>query len=198
MALDDTYGENYQKTFGALDYEPFRLIRTFCRFIIPPMRVLIIGAANPRQVKIFNDRGDEVYAIDISEYAVKKSQELCCKLKNYYVSQGDVRNLNFQNKWFDISLCRYIMEHYDLRTNTKILEELARVTKKFIIVGVSTTDVRPFRLNADPTHQTYLSYRAWTEFFKSLRFVKVISESRTKESWILKPLEMSKELKEWI
>jgi len=198
MDIGKIYGKDYQEKFGALDYEPFRLMRTFCRFLIPPMRILIIGAAKPRQIKVFSDRGDTVIAIDISEYAVEKSRELCRRFKNYHVMVGDVRNLDFEDKTFDISFCRYIMEHYDLETNRKILAELARVTKRFIIVGVSTSDVKPDRLNADPTHQTKMTFKAWTKFLKSVPYIEVLSGSKPKEVWILKPKEIREEIDKWL
>ncbi|MEM4534991.1 MAG: class I SAM-dependent methyltransferase [Desulfurococcaceae archaeon] len=195
---EEKYGKEYQERFGALDYEPFRLMRTFCRELIPPMKILIVGAANERQISTLMKRGDQVVAVDISEYACEISRKRCGKYRNYQVIQGDVRDLKFEPKTFDISFCRYLLEHYDLETDKKILSELCRVTKKFIIVGVSTTDVRPDRLRADPTHQTYLSFRAWTEFFKSIPFVKIVNQSRTKEAWLLAPVGNYKGLEEWV
>jgi ubiquinone/menaquinone biosynthesis C-methylase UbiE len=189
MRETETYGREYQEEFGALDYEPFRLMRTFARHLIPPMKILVVGAANPKQVSALVKRGDEVIAIDISAYACQVSKKMCSSLKSYDVVLGDVRRLPFRDGSFDLSVCRYLLEHYDLRTDVEILRELCRVSAGHLIVGVSTLDVRPNRLKADPTHQTFMTFKMWTKFFKSLKFLEVLSESREKEAWILKPVQ---------
>ena len=194
----EIYGKSYQEKFGALDYEPFRLMRTFSKHLIPPMKILIVGAPKPKQVSTLVKRGDEVFCVDISDYAVNLSCQLCRGMKNLNILKGDVRKLQFPDKFFDLSIVRYLLEHYDLETDRKIIKELCRVTKKFIIVGVSTTDVRPERLKADPTHQTYLSFKAWTEFFKSIPFVEIVNESKSKEAWLLRPVEFTANLEEWV
>jgi len=41
MTLTETYGKEYLEEFGALDYEPYRVIRTFVKNILPPMKILV-------------------------------------------------------------------------------------------------------------------------------------------------------------
>jgi len=177
----ERFGEEYQKTFEALDYEPFRLIRTFTRYLLPPLKILVVSAPTKnRQVVTFKNRGDSVTFVDISPYAVKLGS------KFGKVIEADVRELPFENSAYDIAICRYLFEHYPLSDVSTMINELLRVVSHWLIVGVSTTNVRPERLKADPTHVTFMSFEEWTKFFKTFPQFTVVSSVKDKEVWLLK------------
>lgn len=49
---------------------------------------------------------------------------------------GDVSNINFENDSFDCTTCLEVIEHIPYKLYSKVLLELARVTKKYIIISV--------------------------------------------------------------
>jgi len=180
MTLTETYGKEYLEEFGALDYEPYRVIRTFVKNILPPMKILVISApVSKRQTVTFQKRGDFAVFVDINKYAVKRG-------KNFgTVILSDANSLPFVDSSFDAVICRYLFEHYGIPEINKFLREFNRVTKKWCLIGVSTSNVRPERLNADPTHRTRLTFRDWSRVLNKSPYFKLVSENRGKELWLL-------------
>ncbi len=200
---EERFGKEYQEEFGALDYMPWRPIGWFWKYLVPPMRILVVGAPLPKHIGVFVERGDDVYFIDISDYAVKKSissivQRYGSLPKNIHILKGDIRKTEFPDKFFDLVICRYILEHYGPEENMKILREIYRITKKYAVIGVTTLDVKPDHLEADPTHVTKWTFNQWKSFIESSGLFRILAKKKSSEIFFLEKIDTEKTLGKWL
>jgi ubiquinone/menaquinone biosynthesis C-methylase UbiE len=80
---------------------------------------------------IIQRKGNQVFNIDISDLALKKSKELNPKVN---VMVSDVPPIPFENDAFDVVIATEIVEHY--KEPEKLIEELKRVSNKRVIISV--------------------------------------------------------------
>jgi ubiquinone/menaquinone biosynthesis C-methylase UbiE len=79
---------------------------------------------------------DEVYLVDFSEESLKIAKRLFdyFGVKGHFI-HGDIRDLEFKNKFFDLSFSGGLIEHFEDSQKIKILEEKKRISK-FILTQV--------------------------------------------------------------
>lgn len=88
-----------------------------------PKKVLEVGIGNKTVLNYLKNQGIEVLTLDINE-----------KLKPDIV--GNVLKMPFQDNSFDIILCAEILEHLPFEEFDKALEELERVSKKYVVLSL--------------------------------------------------------------
>lgn len=98
--------------------------------------LLDVGCAEGFCIKIiknkFNLKPNQIVGLDISRnYILKAKNKGRCSL----LIVGDANNLPLKDKSFDLVLCQEVLEH--ILTPKKALEELMRVSKKYIILTVA-------------------------------------------------------------
>ena len=108
----------------------------------PGMRVLDAGCGTgvvTRRMAIRVSPG-EVHGVDIDPLFVEEARKVAAKERasNIEFSLGNVDDLKFEDRFFDLSYCRLVLMH--VRNLVKTVAELRRVTKSGGIVAVSDQD----------------------------------------------------------
>ena len=94
-------------------------------------RVLETGCGNGKNLSAILGKGFEVYAVDYSEEAVKRSVELTEKLgEKINCSVQNLASLNFEDNFFDAVFCFHVLGHLIEAERKKAASEVYRVLKK--------------------------------------------------------------------
>ena len=80
-------------------------------FIAPNARVLIVGCGNGIEIEWFAKRSASVSAIDVSEKAIDKANEISDSLDNVTCLLVDGRTLPFDDDYFDLVFMHDVCEH---------------------------------------------------------------------------------------
>jgi 2-polyprenyl-3-methyl-5-hydroxy-6-metoxy-1,4-benzoquinol methylase len=106
------YEQLYRKRADPWDYYSAaeqakynRMIEMAKRFQPSPLRVLDVGCSLGCLTEKLADYAPDVYAFDIAESAVQRTQERCDRLKsktNFHVELGDAVHPNHPNAYFDV------------------------------------------------------------------------------------------------
>ena len=141
----DIFLQSYFKsdpTFGKI------IEKCIKKYIVPSqylhvntMRILEIACYSGKDTRYIAQKfpDAEVIGVDLSSYVVKKAQEYSNILntKNHKLFVGDAFNLNFPDKYFDISFHNGFWIYFDDDMDIKKLwAEQKRVTKKFAVICV--------------------------------------------------------------
>ena len=97
-------------------------------------KILDAGCGGGAYVEFLSHKGHEVTGIDKYDEFLKVAREQ--GREGNYV-QGDLTNLPFADKAFDCTFCFDVLEHID---DLLAIKELARVTKKRLIIAVPKED----------------------------------------------------------
>ncbi len=128
--------------------------------------VLEVGCNSGNDLKLFPQEFD-VYGIDPNESAVRKASQ---NLPNFKFKVGSIVELPFENSSFDFVFTRSTLNHIDNSDMEKSVNELFRVSRKYIL------NVEYFSDNESQIQDGYIStwgrnmYKRWLDFK-----VKIIS-----------------------
>lgn len=136
--------------------------------------ILEVGARHGYLSHFFTKYAKHVVALDL----VKP------EIVHKYITpvQGDVTNLEFANSQFDTVICTEVLEHISPQKLAQACDELTRVTKKFLIIGVPyNQDTRCGRTtcrhcghkNPPWGHVNVFDEKRLTLLFSSLRPLKI-------------------------
>lgn len=89
---------------------------------------LDIGARDGYVSKLMTEHCKHVTALDLSLSEITHDQIMCI--------QGNITKLNFTDDEFDLTLCAEVLEHISPNLLEQACQELTRVTKKWLIIGV--------------------------------------------------------------
>ena len=90
---------------------------------LAPKKVLEVGIGNKTVLNYLKNQGIKVLTLDIDE-----------KLEPDIV--GNVLKIPFQDNSFDVILCAEVLEHLPFEEFDKALEELERVSKKYVVLSL--------------------------------------------------------------
>jgi hypothetical protein len=90
---------------------------------LKPESLLVIGIGDKIVVDILGQEINEIKTLDIDE-----------KLKPDAI--GSVENLPFKDSQFDVILCAEVLEHLPFEKFEKCLQELRRVSKKYVVLSL--------------------------------------------------------------
>jgi ubiquinone/menaquinone biosynthesis C-methylase UbiE len=164
QVYDSDYFENGPQTKKSnyRDYSWDRLGSYFQRTarhivdLFKPERILDVGCAKGFLVKALDELGVDAYGIDPSVYAVS----------NAHPDVGDKINLDsaqsipYPDNTFDVVTCFDVMGHIPMRETSRVLKELLRVSKEWVVIRVVTHEVEG---DLDSSHETIRDREWWTE-----------------------------------
>lgn len=113
-------------------------------------RILDVGCGEGFTLKKLKERGigKNTEGIDYSKDAIEIGKTIYPDLKLF---EGNVYNLFYKDKTFDLSICTEVLEHLD--DPAEAVREIKRVTKKYIIFSVPN---EPFFIMANFLRGKYL------------------------------------------
>lgn len=128
--------------------------------------VLEIGCAIGGVASILQERGFDVYASDISDYAINRAQKLS---KGVNFLAFDVQNSIPLDKKFDIIIAFEVVEH--LKNPEKAIKNIFMSLKKNGKIVFSTP---PLSLDdKDPTHISVKNPKEWIKIMKKVGFKNI-------------------------
>lgn len=128
-------------------------------------KILDVGTGHFRNLKLFNELGfKELYGID--KNVPESKFELNVKFELADIENG----LPYQDKEFDIVLCNFVLMFIDPLAQELVVNELLRVSKKFIIIET-------YRLNKNTKETEYKEYSfskicSWIENSKEFEIIE--------------------------
>jgi len=90
--------------------------------------VLDVGARDGHFSRILTDYFESVTALDLEKPTISGER--------IHPVAGDVTNLQFSNNSFDLVFCAEVLEHIPQHLLKNACNELSRVTKDFLLIGV--------------------------------------------------------------
>jgi SAM-dependent methyltransferase len=185
--FEESYFEGYYKKMVG-DFSPDDLekakrwfhgwFKTLESFIPTPRQgnkksVLEVGCSIGGAAAIAEELGYEVYATDISKYAVKKAEK---NLPNIHFFPWDVTTKFPLNKKFDLIYAFEVVEH--LEDPRKAILNLKTLLKPKAILILSTP--LPFKyVYNDPTHINVKRPDEWRDIIKDAGFSKITIKRRS-------------------
>jgi SAM-dependent methyltransferase len=124
-------------------YEYFPWLKLLKNNKIKIKKSLEIGAGTGSYSLVLKKLGivDEVYLLDWSEESLETAKKLFKKynIKGNFI-QGDVRDLPFKDKEFDLVLSGGLLEHFEEKDILKILNEKKRVSK-YVLTQIPISNI---------------------------------------------------------
>lgn len=127
--------------------------------ILDPNKLLDVGCGPGLLVLMLREIGVNAVGIDASEFALKTAPD---EVKPY-LSMGNILDLPFSGKDFDVLVCREVLEHLTVLQVARAISEMCRVSSRLIYVTTryahecnSIFDVET-EFEADPTHITCMN-----------------------------------------
>lgn len=126
-------------------------------------RVLEVGTGNGRVVFKIAPHVGEVYSIDndkeilkVAEAELERNQ-----LKNVHISYGDIQSAPFEDSFFDVVLCPWVLHHVE--DKERALQEIKRTLKKggtFLSIDVAPdNDYIPLKGRVKPKVMEFVAKR---------------------------------------
>jgi len=129
---DDIY-KNYTGPDSINRYIYSRIIAILEKYIQPRSRILEAGCGSGFLVSYFQNKGHESVGLDIHEEPLAVAK-IFFGVTN--TVQGDIFNLPFKDRSFDVVWNEGVLEHFKIEVSIKAAKEMARVSKKFVIIDV--------------------------------------------------------------
>lgn len=130
----------YSKNFGGTWYPNEGIVRFAARFIKRRVginayepkkqikRILDAGCGNGRHIIFFAEQGINVYGLDISKEAIEIANAWLAKRKlKADLRVGDIKKLDFNDKFFDIVISSEVLDHVTFSNAKKAIKEVKRV-----------------------------------------------------------------------
>lgn len=155
------YGASYFMSFWRRSYRrKFYPVYDFRAWYITrflkPDSLLDVGCGTGLIVSKLREKGVEAYGVDISKAAISRVPP---KFRRY-CSVGDIRNLKFKSKSFDVVSCIDVLEHIEKSDLGRAIKECARVAKRAIYFDITSLEDILF-IYSDKTHVSKLFSWQW-------------------------------------
>lgn len=124
-----------------------------------PSNSLDVGCAKGYLVKALSELGIDAYGIDPSEYALAEGHpDVKGKL-----AIGIAQSIGLPDNEFDIVTCFDVLEHIPEKDVPKVLQEMLRVSKQWLVLRVVTKELPD---DVDAKHATIHDKDWWNEKIK--------------------------------
>jgi len=156
---------------------------------IRPHAILDVGAGEGFTLEMFRENhiGERLEGIEYMDEALKFAKKLHPQVK---IKKGNIYELPYAANSFDLVICNEVLEHLD--DPKKALNELKRVTKKYLILSVPNEPLFTIqrilrgknvgKLGAHPEHIQHWTSGAFEKFVASVLTVK---DAKTPLPWTM-------------
>ena len=126
------------RTFDRLEKRAIRAILARACRDLPAPSVLDIPCGTGRITELLLESGLEVKGGDISPAMMAVARERCARFGARATwQQLDLDKLELDDQIVDLSTCIRLFHHLDSSQRAAILRELARVTRRYVVINVS-------------------------------------------------------------
>lgn len=142
------------------------------KIMMNPKTCLDVGCGIGRLVTWLRRFGIDAKGVDISKVAI----DLADKSTKPHLLVGDVVNLPFKDDQFDVVVTYDILERIERPKIKRAIEETIRVSKKYILHKIYSTENVWFRLfhRRDFSIVSYFPYSYWKRIFSNIEKAKII------------------------
>lgn len=133
------------------------------KLCINPKNALDVGCGQGDLINALRIFGIDAYGVEISKDAI----ELVSKEIAPYVKYGDITNLPYEANSFDLVVTFDVLEHVEQNKINKAIDELIRVSRKFILNKIYTKEngyMRRFH-RRDFSRVSLFSKKFWQRLF---------------------------------
>ncbi len=126
----------------------FMFLKKYAKYLNLEMKIGDIGAGHLRNLKLFYDLGfKKLYALDRE----KTDNPLNVDLKKF-VLQDIEKGIPFPNRFFDVTLCNFVLMFIEDSKREYVLDELMRTTNRFLIIE---TNPKKYEVKKKTFHKEY-------------------------------------------
>ena len=202
--LTDQWENSYENQDNFIFYPKDEVVKFLNRFvrkrtginsfkdIIPfnnPVTGLDYGCGIGRQTILMKEFGISPIGIDISQKAIDFAKELSASLgvedleDSFLVT--DSTKIPFNDNHFDISICESVLDSMYFDVAKEIMDELARVTKKYIFFSVVSgkTGYRPLEYSIEEEVKTDHEFGTIQSYFNWEKILKLIENTGFSVKW---------------
>ena len=164
------YGQSFVSEFFEKIIDLYRAL--MIKLFLNPKSVLEIGCGRGRLVLYLRKLGVEAYGIEISHYALEAAK----KEIRPYLEYGDINNIPHEENAFDAVVSFDVFNHLERSRLRKAMDESIRVSRKWILHKILTTDNLTYRLfgRRDFSNSSILNSQYWQAMFKYIENIIVL------------------------
>ncbi len=144
---------------------------SYYRDFFSPDNALDVGCGVGNLVWGFTNSGIVAEGIDISEDAINLASASIRPL----LRVGDIFNLDYSDKEFDLVNCSDTLEHIPEEASRDIIQSLYRITNRWLVLNICLWTEKNARL--DPTHINLHSKRWWVKIINQLGYIIIKTPS---------------------
>ena len=134
----------------------FQRTANYIKEVFSPATVLDVGCAKGYLVKALTELNIDAKGIDPSKYAISEADE---DIKD--LLQNDiVQAIKYDDNSFDLVTCFDVMEHIPEKDIDKAINEMLRITKKWLVIRLVTKRIDN---DIDNSHETIHEKEWWHE-----------------------------------
>lgn len=180
MNYEELYNTCHENGYKSeTDYAWYRhFLKLFESLSIPYDNILDVGCSIGNGVKLYNDKGITCDGVDVSSIAVDIG-----KKRGLNLYSASCTNLPFENEKYDIVISSDMLEHLEVYDVDKGIEEIFRVSKKYIGLKIPIfkepvskylkepwrNKINKYGIKSYNLHLTVLSHSEWMKKFTQNR-----------------------------
>lgn len=137
------------------------------KLFLKPKNCLDVGCGTGGLVEALRMVGIDAWGLEISKAALELADH---KIKKY-LTEGDIIKIPYPKDSFDLVLTFDVMEHLERKKIRKAIEEMVRVSKKFVFHKIYTRENTWISLlhRRDFSHIAFFTRRQWSRIFNSYK-----------------------------
>lgn len=141
---------------------------------LKPKKCLDVGCGTGYLVKYLRKLGIDAYGVEISQHAL----DLAPDEVKPFLSKADIVNLPFEDNSFDVVITFDVLEHLERSKIKKAVKETIRVSSKYILHKIYTTENIWITLTHghDPSHLSVFPKKFWQNLFSSFENVSILKK----------------------
>ena len=127
---------------------------------LAPNSSVDVGTGKGRLVQALLKRKVDAFGTDISQFQIDNLPD---NLKTR-ILLAEIDALPFEDNKFDVVSAYHVLEHIEECKLTKSLQEMARVSRRYIIFEIPT--IRNFNATTDPAHISVFNANKWLSIMR--------------------------------
>jgi 2-polyprenyl-3-methyl-5-hydroxy-6-metoxy-1,4-benzoquinol methylase len=161
---------------GRIVYNLANFYRAFIiKLFLDPKTCLDVGCGTGYLVKWLRFFGIDAHGVEISQDALKLAKDSV----KPYLKKGDILKLPYKDNQFELVLTFDVLEHLEKSKIPKAIDESIRVSKKYILHKIYTTENNWMSLfhGRDFAHLSVFPAKHWQKLFQTLDKARLVKGS---------------------